>query len=246
MHGSGEGRESGDPLPHSNAFRLSVIVPVLNEASRISGCLQALAPLRTRGAEVIVADGGSTDGTAAVAKTLCDRVLRSATGRARQMNAGAREARGSALLFLHADASLPHDADVLIGRALQTRERCWGRFDIALSGRHPLLRVVEATMNLRSRLTGIATGDQAIFVTRAAFDAAGGFPDIALMEDVELSARLRTVSRPYCLRERVRASSRRWERDGILPTILLMWRLRLAHFLGADPQELARRYYREV
>jgi rSAM/selenodomain-associated transferase 2 len=246
MPGGREGRESGDSLPQSSAFRLSVIVPVLNEARRIGGCLQALAPLRARGAEVIVADGGSTDDTAALAQPLCDRVLRSASGRARQMNAGAREARGSVLLFLHADVTLPADADLMIEQALPASGRSWGRFDIALSGRHPLLRIVEASMNLRSWVTGIATGDQAIFVKRAAFDAAGGFPDLALMEDVELSARLRQVSRPLCLRARVHASSRRWERDGILATILLMWRLRLAHFRGVDPQELAKRYYREV
>jgi rSAM/selenodomain-associated transferase 2 len=246
MPGDGEVRESGDPAPRSNAFRLSVIVPALNEANRISGCLQGLAPLRARGAEVIVVDGGSTDGTPERAQPFCERVLRTARGRAQQMNAGAREATGTGLLFLHADTTLPPDADLLIEQALAARSLGWGHFDVALSGSHPLLRTVEAMMNWRSRITGIATGDQAMFMTRDAFEAAGAFPDIALMEDVRMSARLRTMSRPLCLGARVRASSRRWERDGIVSTILLMWRLRLAHFLGADPEKLAKRYYREV
>lgn len=233
-------------LPGDKPFRLSVIIPALNEASRILACLEALAPLRARGAEVIVVDGGSTDGTAQLAQPLCDRVLESEPGRARQMNAGARAATGSVLLFLHADTLLPPGADLLIKQGLAERALCWGRFDVVLSGPHPLLRTVESMMNSRSRITGIATGDQAMFMTRNAFEAAGEFPAIALMEDVEMSARLRKMGRPLCLRARVRASARRWERNGIVATILLMWRLRLAHFLGADPEELAKRYYREI
>jgi rSAM/selenodomain-associated transferase 2 len=162
------------------------------------------------------------------------------------MNAGAQEASGSALLFLHSDTDLPAAADLLIAKALAGGRHVWGRFDVVLSGRHPLLRLVESMMNLRSRVTGICTGDQALFVTRAAFDGVGGFPEIALMEDVQMSTRLKRFGPPCCLRARVRASSRRWERDGIASTILLMWRLRLAYFLGSDPDRLARRYYREV
>lgn len=246
MPGGGEGRGRSVAPPGSTPFRLSVIIPALNEAGRILICLEALAPLRARGAEVIVVDGGSMDATAQLAQPLCDRVLKSAPGRARQMNAGAREATGSMLLFLHADTLLPSDADLLIKQGLEKGALCWGRFDVALSGPHPLLRMVEAMMNSRSRITGIATGDQAMFMTRDAFETVGMFPAIALMEDVEMSARLRKISRPLCLRARVRASARRWERDGIVSTILLMWRLRLAHFLGADPEKLAKRYYREV
>ena len=192
-----------------------------------------MTPLRARGTEIIVVDGGSTDDTAARAKPLSDFVITSARGRAVQMNAGAAIARGDVLLFLHADTRLPPDADVLIHEGLAKSQRAWGRFDIAIDGSHPLLPVVAASMNIRSRLTGIATGDQAMFITREAFDAAGGFPEIALMEDIELARRLKRISVPLCLRERVTTSGRRWERRGVLRTILLMWRLRLAYFFGS-------------
>jgi rSAM/selenodomain-associated transferase 2 len=204
--------------------------------------LQALAPLRARGAEIVVVDGGSADGTATLAAPLADRVLTSARGRATQMNAGAAAARGDVLVFLHADTRLPAGADRLILEGLAQSRRAWGRFDVTIEGRHPLFPIIAWFMNTRSRLTGIATGDQAMFVTRAAFAAAGGFPEIALMEDIEFARRLKRVSRPLCLRARVTTSGRRWEARGVLRTILLMWRLRLAYFFGADPQELARRY----
>lgn len=222
--------------------RLSVIVPVLNEADGIGRLLDALQPLRERGHEVIVADGGSTDGTAERCRDRVDRCLTAPPGRAAQMNAGAAIAIGDRLLFLHADTRLPPDADRLVADALA--ERSWGRFDVRIEGRHPLLPVVAWGMNLRSRLTGVATGDQAMFCTRAAFDAAGGFPPLPLMEDVALSKRLRARGWPACLRARVVTSGRRWERDGALRTILLMWRLRLAYFLGADPATLVHRYRR--
>lgn len=216
---------------------LSVIVPTLNEAAGIERCLRALAPLRARGHEVIVADGGSTDGTAALAAPLADRVVAAPRGRAAQMNAGAAAAAGHAFLFLHADTVLPPEADRAVLAALATR--AWGRFDVAIESRDPRLALVGACMNWRSRLTGIATGDQGIFVRRADFP---GFPAIALMEDVAFSRALKRVTAPACLRERVRTSARRWERRGVLRTVLLMWRLRLAYWLGADPDELARRY----
>lgn len=218
-------------------------MPVLNESGLIAYSLAALAPLRRRGAEVIVADGGSGDDTATIASPHCDRVVRSGRGRAVQMNAGAAVASGEVLLFLHADTRLPADAERLIVDGLNASGRHWGRFDVRLSGRHPLLRVVESMMNLRSRLTGIATGDQGLFVTRAAFAACGGFPAIALMEDIAISAALKHIGPPLCLRARVLTSSRRWEQRGILRTIVLMWHLRLRYFLGADPSELARVYY---
>jgi rSAM/selenodomain-associated transferase 2 len=213
---------------------------VLDEALGIEACLRALSPLRTRGAEVIVVDGGSVDDTVARARPLCDGVLVSSRGRATQMNAGARAASGEALVFLHADSALPEDADRLIAAALE--RRTWGRFDVRISGAPAALAVVAALMNVRSRLTGIATGDQAIFVRRAAFEAVGGFPDIALMEDIALSRRLLAQGRPACLRAHARTSGRRWERHGVARTILLMWRLRYAYWRGADPAELARRY----
>lgn len=223
--------------------RISVIVPVLNEAPAIRGALSSLQPLRRAGHEVIVVDGGSADGTPGIAAGLADSVLRTPPGRARQMNAGAHRAGGDILLFLHGDTLLPRQADRLIMEGLSRSGRQWGRFDVRLAGRRPLLRLVETMMNLRSRLSGIATGDQAMFVRREAFTAVGGFPDIALMEDIALSRRLKALSRPLCLGARVVTSSRRWEQHGVLRTILLMWRLRLAYFLGADPGALARRYH---
>jgi rSAM/selenodomain-associated transferase 2 len=223
---------------------LSIIIPCLDEGEGIASTLAALAPLRARGTEVIVVDGGSRDDTVDRATPLADRVITAPRGRARQMNAGAVRARGEILLFLHADTLLPDGADVLIVEGLKRSRRSWGRFDVTIAGRHPLLAVVGRLMNLRSRLTGIATGDQAIFVTRSLFTAAGDYPDIALMEDVALSKRLKRFGPPLCLSHRLTASARRWEKHGVLRTILLMWRLRLAYWLGADPAKLAVRYDR--
>jgi rSAM/selenodomain-associated transferase 2 len=221
---------------------LSIIIPVLNEGSNIAAALTALSAYRARGVEIIVVDGGSTDGTVALARPLADFVITSARGRATQMNAGAGMARGNVLMFLHADTRLPADADQQVLNALARLDRAWGRFDVTIDGAHPLLRVIAGAMNLRSRLTGITTGDQAMFATRKAYDAVGGFPEIALMEDITLARNLKRVSRPLCLRARVTTSGRRWERRGVVRTIVLMWRLRLAYFLGADPKDLAKRY----
>jgi rSAM/selenodomain-associated transferase 2 len=221
---------------------ISIIIPVLNEAEHIVAALQALAPWRARGTEVIVVDGGSADSTAAVATPLADQVLVSGRGRATQMNVGAAAARGDVLLFLHADTRLPANADRLMVEVLAQSRRAWGRFDVTIEGRHPLLPIIAWFMNTRSRFTGISTGDQAMFVTREAFMEAGGFPEIALMEDITFARRLKRVSRPLCLRARVTTSGRRWEQRGVLRTILLMWRLRLAYFFGVHPRELAERY----
>jgi rSAM/selenodomain-associated transferase 2 len=222
--------------------RLSIIVPVLNEETGIVAMLQNLAGLHARGAEVIVVDGGSHDRTVALARPLCDRLIAAPRGRAAQMNAGAGVARGDVLLFLHADTGLPADADRLVLDGMAASGRPWGRFDVRIDGRHPLFPLIAATMNLRSRLTGIATGDQAIFVDKRAFAAIGGFPDIALMEDIVLSRRLKRLGRPLCLRARALTSGRRWEKHGVVRTILTMWRLRLAFFLGAQPDKLAASY----
>lgn len=221
---------------------LSIIVPTLNEAEGIGPFLAGLAPLHARGAQIVVADGGSTDGTTGLAAPHADLVLTAPRGRASQMNAGAAAACGDTLLFLHADTHLPEAADQLVTHALSDPARAWGRFDVKITGRHPALTLVAAMMNARSRLTGIATGDQAMFARKSAFERAGGFQNIPLMEDVALSRALGRASRPACLRARVLTSGRRWERHGILRTILLMWRLRLAYALGADPNELALRY----
>jgi rSAM/selenodomain-associated transferase 2 len=222
-------------------MRLSIIVPVLNETANIGAALDALAPLRGRGAELIVVDGGSSDGTAVLAQPLADQVLSAPRGRASQMNAGAAAAKGDVLLFLHADTRLPNDADRLILDELARSSRSWGRFDLRFDA-GGLLRLIAIMMNTRSRVTGIATGDQAMFMTRAAFDSVGGFPPIALMEDVALSTRLKRISRPLCLTARVTTSGRRWQRHGLMRTVLLMWHLRLRFFLGVDPARLARDY----
>jgi rSAM/selenodomain-associated transferase 2 len=222
--------------------RLSIIIPVLNEADHIVPALEALAPLRARGAEVIVVDGGSTDDTVTQATPLATFVIASPRGRAIQMNAGATIASADIVLFLHADTRLPTDADQFVLDGLARSRRAWGRFDVTIEGRHPLLPLVAASMNLRSRLTGITTGDQAMFMRRAAFTAAGGFPEIALMEDITFARSLKRISPPLNLRARVTTSGRRWEQRGVVRTIILMWRLRLAYFFGAKPEALARRY----
>jgi rSAM/selenodomain-associated transferase 2 len=222
--------------------KLSIIMPVLDEGEHITAALEALADLRALGAEVIVVDGGSRDATIQRARMRADRVISAPRGRALQMNAGAAKAAGDVLLFLHADTRLPRDTDYVVFNGLERSKREWGRFDVKIDGRSPLLAIVGRLMGLRSRLTGIATGDQAIFVQRAAFQAVGGFPEIALMEDIALCKRLKRVSRPLCLAERVTTSGRRFDKDGVLKTLMLMWRLRLRYFLGADPAELARQY----
>jgi rSAM/selenodomain-associated transferase 2 len=222
--------------------RLSIIMPVLDEGEGIAASLDVLAELRRQGVEVIVVDGGSRDATVQRARLRADHVIRAPRGRAAQMNAGAALATGDVLLFLHADTRLPPEAERLVLEGLARSGRDWGRFDVAIEGRHPVLRLVGFMMNLRSRTTGIATGDQAIFVKREAFRAVGGFPEIPLMEDIALSRRLKRTSRPLCIRACAITSGRRWETRGVFRTILLMWRLRLAYYLGADPAKLARRY----
>jgi len=221
--------------------RLSIVMPVLDEAAGITQALQALAPLRAAGHELIVVDGGSSDGTAALAMPGADQIVTSPRGRARQMNAGALRAQGDVLLFLHADTLLPEGAAQAVQRALAGGRR-WGRFDVHISGSSAWLRVIAALMNTRSRITGIATGDQALFVERRLFNESGGYADQPLMEDIELSRRLRAVGPPACLRERVLTSGRRWESRGVWRTIWLMWCLRWRYWRGASPEALARAY----
>lgn len=226
-------------------MNLQIVMPVLNEGDTLQASLHALQPLRQRGAKLVVVDGGSTDNTWALARALADQVLLAPRGRAAQMNAGARDCDAGVLLFLHADTRLPQDADRLIAQALETGVdpgHSWGRFDVRIDGAHLILRVVERLMNLRSRLTGIATGDQAIFVRREVLERVGGFADLPLMEDIELSKRLRKLGPPACIKLPVTTSARRWQQHGVWPSILLMWRLRLAYFLGASPHALALRY----
>ncbi len=217
---------------------LSIIMPVLNEEAGIVQTLDRLAPLRRHGAEVIVVDGGSHDRTLALCAGRVDTIIPAPRGRASQQNAGAQQASAATFLFLHADTALPPDALALIAAC----GREWGRFDVAIDGNSLMFPVISALMNLRSRLTGIATGDQAIFVRRELFEAVGGFPDQALMEDCELSKRLRARVRPACLKAKVTTSGRRWERYGIWRTMALMWRLRLLYWLGVPAERLAKFY----
>jgi len=221
--------------------KLSIVIPTLDEAAGVGELLAALQPLRHRGHELIVVDGGSTDGTAALARPLADAVLSAPRGRALQMNAGAAAARGQALLFLHADTWLPPLADLQVQQALAGGQ-VWGRFDVRIDGRPRVLRLVAMLMNLRSRLTGIATGDQAIFVTQDAYGRVGGFPPQPLMEDIELSRRLKRLGRPACLRARVCTSGRRWEQRGVWRTIFLMWWLRWRYWRGEPAARLAQAY----
>ena len=227
-------------------MQLSIIIPVLNEAGVLTGLLDHLAPLRACGAEVIVVDGGSEDGSRQAASRAGAQVICSERGRARQMNAGASAAHGEVLLFLHADTMLPLCAGQAIETAIRRGGRAdefvWGHFAVCIDGRSFMLRVVARLMNWRSRLTGIATGDQAMFMTRRAFEAVGGFPDQPLMEDIEMSKRLLALSRPICLMDRVVTSGRRWEANGVWRTIWLMWRLRWSYWRGVPASELARSY----
>ena len=220
---------------------ISIIIPVLNEARGIVRSLEGLQDFRRTGAEIIVVDGGSVDDTQRLAGGLADRIILADRGRGRQMNAGAATARGNAFLFLHADTCLPAAALTAVADALASGAT-WGRFDVRIDGSLHGLGLVARMMNLRSRLTGIATGDQAIFVTREAFRRVGGFPEIALMEDIVLSRELRALAWPACFSDRVTTSGRRWERNGLLRTILMMWRLRLRFHFGASPADLAREY----
>lgn len=222
---------------------ISVIVPALNEADSIESVLRQFDALRKSGqVEVILVDGGSRDATRSLAEPLVDRLLLAEAGRGLQMNRGAALAKGDWLLFLHADTMLPAAWHEELARA---GDHVWGRFDLRLSGRARLLRLVETLANLRSRWTGIATGDQAMFVAKEVFRELGGFPPAPLMEDIELSARLRRRGRPWCSRQKVLTCSRKWEREGIVSTVLLMWRLRFLYWLGVPAEKLVRRYYRK-
>jgi rSAM/selenodomain-associated transferase 2 len=221
---------------------LSIIVPVLNEAQALPSLLAQLLTLSRHGCEVLLVDGGSTDESVSMIECAGFKLVKSLPGRARQMNAGAAQAKGQTLLFLHADTELPTGALDCVNQALSSGLHRWGRFDVCISGQHWMLRVVGHMMNLRSRWTGIATGDQAMFVRRAVFDAVGGFPDQPLMEDIELSKRLCSVSRPACIRRCVTTSGRRWDTRGVWSTILLMWRLRWNYWRGVPVALLARAY----
>jgi rSAM/selenodomain-associated transferase 2 len=221
---------------------ISIIVPILNEVDTLPDLFEHLLFCQRQGCEVILVDGGSVDNSVALARLAGFTVFETSQGRARQMNIGAAAAQGDVLIFLHADTRLPVNADRIISQTLADSCNGWGRFDVHIEGRSSMLKVISTLMNLRSRLSGIATGDQAIFIKRSLFDQVGGFPDQALMEDIEISRRLKRLCRPVCLKEKVTTSGRRWESRGIWRTILLMWRLRLAYWLGTSAERLARAY----
>lgn len=226
-------------------MKLSFIIPVLNEAGRITEVLQALQTSRETGHEVIVVDGGSRDNTMALADPLADIVISSSNGRARQMNSGVTRATGDVFVFLHADTRLPAGATQLIIHALGEGDQQWGRFDVSLQGNRIMFHIIAWFMNLRSRLTGIATGDQCLFIKRGTFAQIGGYPDIPLMEDISISATLKKISRPVCLQAKVITSSRRWQQQGVWRTILLMWYLRASYFFGTPAERLVKIYYRQ-
>jgi len=222
---------------------LSVVIPVRNEAQALPGLLDDLADLRATGAELILVDGGSSDGTCELALGRVDQLLRTAPGRALQMNAGAAVARGEYLWFVHADTRVSVESLESLQGALKERP-LWGRFDVRLSGPGLALQVIGAMISLRSRLSGVASGDQGIFVARQHFEAMGGYAQMPLMEDLQLCRRLKALARPRCLRPPLSTSSRRWEQHGIWRTVVLMWCLRLAYYCGASPEKLARQYRR--
>jgi rSAM/selenodomain-associated transferase 2 len=235
-------------------LNLSIIIPLLNEVDNLPNLIAHINALSPAPQQVILVDGGSTDGSITAAYNLLKglpkmtpssidwHIIESTAGRARQMNAGAKRATEDVLLFLHADTRLPTDAIADIQRAMTTYD--WGRFDVRLDSSHPLLKVVGMMINKRSRLVSIATGDQAIFIKKSLFERLGGYPDQPLMEDVELCKRLKTISRPACLKSTVTTSARRWQQHGYFRTIFLMWHLRFDYWRGVSPDSLKQRYYK--
>jgi rSAM/selenodomain-associated transferase 2 len=226
---------------YASGIKISIIIPVLNEELNLPDVLNNLQSFRSKGHEVVIVDGGSSDNSLMLAQQGADIVIVSKAGRALQMNSGAAVATGSILLFLHCDTILPDNALKIIADNYQA-ENYWGRFDVRLSSNKFVFRLIERLMNLRSRLTSIATGDQAIFIERKLFNQLGGFPEIALMEDISISGLLRKLSPPVCLKQKVITSSRRWENNGVVATVLLMWKLRLFYFFGVSADNLSRKY----
>ncbi len=222
---------------HSEFVKVSIIIPVLNEEINLPDVLSNLQSFRSEGHEVVIVDGGSSDNSLLLAQQGADIVIVSKAGRALQMNSGAMVATGGIFLFLHCDTFLPDNALKVVADNYQ-RDNYWGRFDVRLSGNQFVFRLIEQLMNLRSRLTSVATGDQAIFIEKNLFDRMQGFPEIVLMEDIEISRRLKKISKPVCMKQKVVTSSRRWETNGVVPTVLLMWKLRLYYFFGVSPEKL--------
>ena len=221
--------------------RVSVVIPALNDAPHLA---RLLADLRTGPQlELVVVDGGSDDDTFAVAEAQADVAVRARRGRAEQLRVGVAKAKHPWLWLLHADTRTPPPLASAFAAHLPASPG-WGWCDVRLDGGGWPLRVIETAMNWRSALTSVTTGDQGIFAHRSLLAAVGGIPRQSLMEDVELCRRLRRLAAPRRFRQAITTSSRRWERDGVARTVVLMWALRLRYFLGADPEALAKRYYR--
>ncbi|VAW50105.1 hypothetical protein MNBD_GAMMA06-67 [hydrothermal vent metagenome] len=228
-------------------IKISIIIPVLNEEAILSHINEHLQSIKEQGHEVIIVDGGSTDNTLMMAQEITDRVVISKAGRALQMNNGAAIASGKILLFLHVDTFLPDNTIQIILDNYQKesyrRKNYWGRFDVRLSSSKYVYRLIEGFMNLRSCITSIATGDQAIFIEKNLFNKVGQFPEIVLMEDIAISRQLKKIAKPVCIKQKVVSSSRRWENNGVVATVLLMWKLRLYYFFGVSPKKLNQLYY---
>jgi len=225
-------------------LKISIIIPILNDADLLKKQLQSLQAWRAAGHEIIVVDGGSEETITASDREMADRFLSTNRGRALQMNEGARLADGDILLFLHADSGLPENAGTLIERAMEDCTASWGRFDVRLSSERLIFRIIGWAINIRSYITGVATGDQGLFVRRSVFEQLAGYAPIPLMEDVEISKRLRRITRPIRLKGQIVTSSRRWEQHGVFSTVFLMWWLRLLYFLGVSPEKLIKKYYK--
>ncbi len=225
-----------------HSLRLSIVIPCLNEADNILNTLNALQPARKRGCEIILSDGGSTDNTLSIAKKNVDKIIHSKAGRAIQMNNGAEKSNGDIICFLHADTITPDNVDKIILSALDRSNKQWGFFKIKLNHKHFIFRIIEWFINTRSSLSKVATGDQGIFITKTTFNKLSGFANIALMEDIELTKRLKKISSPIVIKQVLLTSSRRWEKHGIVNTVFLMWQLRLRYFFGASPLSLAKKY----
>ncbi len=222
-------------------MKFSIIIPVFNEADNIQNCLFSIKKQKYP-CEIIIVDGGSTDKTLEIARPFADKTIHSDKGRATQMNKGAQYASGDILLFLHADTLLPNNALELLSQIFKQQSNAWGRFNIELAGQAIILKIIALMMNWRSCFTGIATGDQVIFINKTLFGSVGGYPEIALMEDISLSSTLIKLSRPHCLNATVISSGRLWEQHGMVKTILLMWSMRLRFFLGENPEILRTLY----
>lgn len=233
---------------------VSIVVPILNEADNLPHLFANIACLNPAPQQVILVDGGSMDKSIGVAQNLIKdlelnnklgidwQIIESSAGRATQMNGGARLAIGDILLFLHADTQLPSQAILGVVNAMGTAE--WGRFDVRLDSRQPMLWIVSQMINWRSKLSRIATGDQAIFIKRELFEQVGGYPDQALMEDIEICKKLKTIAKPACLKSKVVTSARRWQQHGTWRTIILMWQLRFDYWRGVSADNIKARYYK--